>query len=68
MRKITQHSFRHPLATTVMALSAPVRVGMDQGGWLTVESYMAYAHDVPDVRRAVVDQLPLPAATTAKKG
>jgi hypothetical protein len=44
----------------MMALRAPVRVGMDQGGWLTVESFMAYAHDVPEVRRAVVDQLPLP--------
>jgi len=43
----------------MMALRAPVRVGMDQGGWLTVESFMAYAHDVPEVRRSVVDQLPL---------
>ena len=61
MRQITQHWFRHLLATTLMALQAPVRVGMDQGGWLTVESYMAYAHDVPDVRRQVVGQLPIPA-------
>ena len=43
----------------IMPLRAPIRVGMDQCGWLTVESYMAYTHDVPDVRRAVVDQLPL---------
>jgi len=66
MRQVTQHWFRHLLATTMMALRAPVRVGMDQGGWLTVESFMAYAHDVPDVRRAVVDQLPLPAPAPAK--
>ena len=59
MSQITQHWFRHLLATTMMALRAPVRVGMDQGGWLTVESFMAYAHDVPEVRRSVVDQLPL---------
>lgn len=65
MRQVTQHWFRHLLATTMMALRAPVRVGMDQGGWLTVESFMAYAHDVPEVRRAVVDQLPLP--TTSKR-
>jgi hypothetical protein len=39
--------------------ATPVRVGMDQGGWLTLESFMAYAHDVPEVRRAVVDQLPI---------
>jgi hypothetical protein len=38
---------------------------MDQGGWLTVESPMAYAHDVPDVRRAVVDQLPIGASRKA---
>ncbi len=67
MRKITQHWFRHLLATTMMALRASVRDGMDQGGWLTVESYMAYAHHVPDVRRAVVEQLPLPAVTNERK-
>ena len=44
-----------------MALRVLVRVGMGQGGWLTVESYMAYAHDVPDVRRQVVGLLPIPA-------
>lgn len=65
MRSITQHWFRHLLATTMMALRASVRDGMDQGGWLTVESYMAYAHDVPAVRRQVVDQLPL--GTAAQK-
>jgi hypothetical protein len=57
MGKITQHWFRHLLATTMMAMAAPVRVGMDQGGWLEVESYMAYAHDVPEVRRTFVDGL-----------
>ncbi len=59
MRQVTQHWFRHLLATTMMALKASVRDGMDQGGWLTVESYMAYAHDVPEMRRAVVNQLPM---------
>lgn len=43
-----------------MALQAPVRVVMDQGIWLTVESFMAYAHDVPEVRRQIVDSLPIP--------
>ncbi len=68
LRQVTQHWFRHLLATTMMALRASVRDGMDQGGWLTVESYMAYAHDVPDVRRAVVDRLPAPAAMGKKAG
>lgn len=67
MGQITQHWFRHLLATTMMALGAPHRVAMDQGGWLTVESFMAYAHDVPEVRRQVVDQLPL-SPPTQKKG
>jgi integrase len=61
MRQITQHWLRHLLATTMMAMKAPVRVAMDQAGWLTVESFMGYAHDVPEVRRQVVDQLPIPA-------
>lgn len=59
MRQVTQHWFRHLLATTLHAMQAPARVAMDQAGWLTVESYMAYAHDVPEVRRAVVDALPI---------
>jgi site-specific recombinase XerC len=67
MGQITQHWFRHLLATTLMAMKAPVRVAMDQAGWLTVESFMAYAHDVPEVRRQVVDLLPIP-ASAAKAG
>lgn len=59
MRQVIQHWFRHLLATTLMSMNAPARVAMDQAGWLTVESYMAYAHDVPEVRRQVVDQLPI---------
>ena len=65
MRQITQHWFRHLLATTMMAMQAPARVAMDQAGWLTVESFMGYAHDVPEVRRQVVGQLPIP--LTVKK-
>jgi site-specific recombinase XerD len=61
MRSVTQHWFRHLLATTLHAMQAPARVAMDQAGWQTVESYMAYAHDVPEVRRSIVNQLPLPA-------
>jgi hypothetical protein len=67
MHQVTQHWFRHLLATTMMALRAPVRVGMDQGGWLTVESFMAYAHDVPEVRRQIVDQLPIGNASKTEK-
>lgn len=68
MLQITQHWFRHLLATTMMALQAPVRVGMEQGGWLTVESFMDYAHDVPEVRRQIVEQLPIGDSGTKKVG
>lgn len=67
MSQITQHWFRHLLATTLHAMQAPARVAMDQAGWLTVESFMAYAHDVPAVRRAVVDQLPIGVPAIEKK-
>ena len=43
------------------------RVGMDQGGWLTVESFMAYAYDVPEMRRVVVDRLPIGVQKAAKQ-
>jgi site-specific recombinase XerD len=60
MRDVTQHWFRHNLATQILANKGDVRVAMDQAGWLDVRSVMAYAHDVPQHRRAVVNLLPLP--------
>ena len=68
MRQVTQHWFRHLLATTMHAMQAPARVAMDQAGWLTVESFMAYAHDVPEVRRTIVNQLPISGAADKKAG
>ena len=41
--------------------AAPAARPIDLCGWLTVESFMAYAHDVPEVRRQIVDQLQMPA-------
>jgi site-specific recombinase XerD len=60
MREVTQHWFRHNLATQLLANKGDVRVAMDQAGWLDVRSVMAYAHDVPQHRRAVINLLPLP--------
>jgi len=60
MRDVTQHWFRHNLATQILANKGDVRVAMDQAGWLDVRSVMGYAHDVPQHRRAVVNLLPLP--------
>jgi site-specific recombinase XerD len=69
VRQVTQHWFRHLLATTVMATSGNLRAAMDQGGWLTIESVQGYTHDVPEARRGIVDQLPIgaPLPGPAKK-
>lgn len=51
--QVTQHWFRHALATRVRDL----RMAMEQGGWLDVQSVMAYQHDVPTTRRALIEEL-----------
>jgi hypothetical protein len=57
--QVTQHWFRHLLATTIMAQTGNLRAAMDQGGWLTAESVLGYTHDVPEVRRRLVADLPI---------
>lgn len=52
--KVTQHWFRHRLAT--MLQHAP-RAGMEQGGWLDIRSFTGYTHDVPEQRRALINQI-----------
>lgn len=59
MRQVTQHWFRHLLATTYLSKGL-LRAGMDQGGWLDVKSFMGYAHDVDQVRRQAVLDMPVP--------
>jgi hypothetical protein len=51
MRKLTQHWFRHLLATR---MRHDLRAAMEQGGWLDERSILGYVHDVPDARRATV--------------
>lgn len=53
--KITQHWFRHRLATLLMRRDP--RTAMAQGGWLDPRSVMGYSHDVPEYRRQVVAEL-----------
>lgn len=62
--RVTQHWFRHMLATRMLQLG-DLRSTMAQGGWLDPRSVMGYAHDVPHHRRGIVDKLdsPAPAAT-----
>lgn len=49
--QITQHWFRHHLATTLFANGADIRTVMDQAGWLDASSALIYAHDVSENRR-----------------
>lgn len=53
LAQVTQHWFRHLLATEMLA-GGDLRATMDQGGWRSAASVMGYAHDVPAHRRAVV--------------
>ena len=50
--KVTQHWFRHLLATHMVRQDP--RAAMEQGGWLDIRSVMGYAHDVPEHRHKLV--------------
>jgi hypothetical protein len=56
--QITQHWFRHALATQMLS-KGDLRSAMEQGGWLDPNSVLGYAHDVPEVRRAIVNKIAL---------
>ena len=51
LRRLTQHWFRHLLATR---MRRDMAAGMAQGGWRDERSFLGYVHDVPDARRALV--------------
>jgi site-specific recombinase XerC len=52
--RITQHWFRHLLATR---MRGDIRAAMDQGGWIDERSVMGYTIDVPEHRRRLVNSL-----------
>jgi integrase len=52
IRKVTQHWFRHLLATRMVRQDP--RATMEQGGWLDIHSVMGYTHDVPEHRHRLV--------------
>lgn len=56
IRKVTQHWFRHMLATEMLATAGDPKAVMEQGGWDDIRSVMGYAHDVPEHRRSVVNK------------
>lgn len=54
--RVTQHWFRHLMATKLLQIS-DIKTVMEQGGWLDARSVMGYAHDVPDHRRRALEQI-----------
>lgn len=53
--RVTQHWFRHMLATRLMRKDP--RAAMEQGGWLDIRSVIGYAQDVPEHRRQLVVEM-----------
>ncbi len=58
VRKVTQHWFRHLLATELLAQGTDPRTVMDQAGWEDIRSLMRYAHTVDQVRRQAIAARP----------
>ncbi|MET0651970.1 MAG: hypothetical protein ABWY63_05580, partial [Hyphomicrobiaceae bacterium] len=52
--RITQHWFRHLLATR---MRGDIKAAMDQGGWIDERSVMGYVMDVTEHRRRLVNEL-----------
>ncbi len=70
VRQVTQHWFRHLIATELLARGTDPRTIMDQSGWDDIRSLMRYAHVVDQVRRQAVAGRPMgeiSPATAAKK-
>jgi len=55
LRSVTQHWFRHMLASRMLR-DGDIRAAMEQGGWLDMRSVVGYSHDVPEFRRSVVSK------------
>lgn len=52
LRRVTQHWFRHMLATRMA--HRDLKGTMEQGGWEDHRSVLGYVHDVPERRRSLV--------------
>jgi integrase len=59
--QVTPHWFRHRLATTMLSKTGNLRAVMEQGGWSS-DIVLTYAHDVPEHRRELVNQMVGPLA------
>jgi hypothetical protein len=63
--RITQHWFRHLLATR---MRGDIRAAMDQGGWVDERSVMGYTHDLHEHRRRIVNDLDKATDTSLTRG
>jgi site-specific recombinase XerD len=59
LAQVTQHWLRHWFATHALASGMDLRAIAEQGGWRDYRSIQGYQHDVPEVRRRAVEQLPI---------
>ena len=67
VRRVTQHWFRHMLATELLSQGTDVRTIMDQAGWDDIRSLMRYAHTVDQVRRQAIASRPMGEILPASK-
>lgn len=69
LRQVTQHWFRHYLATFMLAEGDDIRAIMEQGGWEDPRSVLRYKHAVAAKQRLAVGKLPIgPEAAAAAGG
>ena len=59
LAQVTPHWLRHWFATHALASGMSLEAIAAQGGWRDYRSIQAYAHDVPEVRRRAIDNLPI---------
>ncbi len=59
VERVTQHWFRHMLATNMLKGGADIGTVMRQGGWMDEKSVLGYDHDVADFRCKKVTELPI---------
>jgi site-specific recombinase XerD len=59
LAQVTPHWLRHWFATHALSDGMSLEAIAAQGGWRDYRSIQAYAHDVPEVRRRAIDNLPI---------
>jgi site-specific recombinase XerD len=66
IRQVTQHWFRHLIATSMLGDGGDIKSLMEQAGWIDPRSALRYAHVVKPLQRAAVNRLPIGAVPQTK--